>query len=203
MAIPKFREINYTDDGCSAYQCLSCKNQWEARTSPEYGWKFCPYCGVEWNGEVKGRPSHTPKWKWNLIDSLYGSDDYKIIQSRQNHIEENRNSVEANTLVWTIEYFEKDHWYCDDAFVNLRNTELPLHKAAYFRMLETRKRYEAEREENIRDYWGGDDDGEIVSTLGEEYLTEMCERMFPERQWRIRLLKKSEFRKFYPSKYVY
>jgi hypothetical protein len=68
VSIPAAREVEYTDDGCSVYQCLSCYNTWEGRTSiltsecinPEesdpinykfktlYHWKFCPYCGIEW-----------------------------------------------------------------------------------------------------------------------------------------------------------
>lgn len=52
MSIPKWRYVDYTDDGCSIYQCLNCYVKWEARTSPKYGeWKFCPHCGCKWNGE--------------------------------------------------------------------------------------------------------------------------------------------------------
>jgi hypothetical protein len=32
----KWRTVKYTDDGCSLYQCLSCKRVWEARTDPGY-----------------------------------------------------------------------------------------------------------------------------------------------------------------------
>ncbi len=28
---PYYRYIDYTDDGCSLYQCLACKGKWEAR----------------------------------------------------------------------------------------------------------------------------------------------------------------------------
>lgn len=51
----KFREVRYTDDGCSVYECLACKKGWEARTSPSAdrgNWQFCPYCGVKWAGEL-------------------------------------------------------------------------------------------------------------------------------------------------------
>lgn len=85
--IPKWRQVEYTDDGCYSYQCLSCYNSWEGRTAPGrvvdfkkvYGskkgvshfkdegglyyfediepeykpyWRWCPYCGVEWEGPV-------------------------------------------------------------------------------------------------------------------------------------------------------
>jgi len=54
MSIPAWRKVEYTDDGCSIYECLSCYNQWEARSNPEYSeWKFCPYCAIMWEKEVK------------------------------------------------------------------------------------------------------------------------------------------------------
>jgi hypothetical protein len=52
MSIPFWRYQDYTDDGCSIYECLNCYNSWEARTSPKHSeWKFCPCCGCEWDGE--------------------------------------------------------------------------------------------------------------------------------------------------------
>lgn len=49
MSIPACRKVEYTDDGCYMYQCLSCYKTWEARTNPERdGWNFCPYCGKGW-----------------------------------------------------------------------------------------------------------------------------------------------------------
>lgn len=59
MSINYWRYVEYTDDGCSLYQCLSCYETWESRTSPGYfgvdddylaHWKFCPYCGTQWAG---------------------------------------------------------------------------------------------------------------------------------------------------------
>lgn len=47
MAIPYWREVKYTDDGCSEFQCLNCYNSWEARTSPgrqTYECGNCEYC---------------------------------------------------------------------------------------------------------------------------------------------------------------
>lgn len=200
MSIPKFRDCGYTDEGCSLYQCLSCKNQWESRSSPEYGWRFCPYCGVQWTGEIKCRPSHTPRWRWNLIERLYQIQhpDYKTIQAREDHVERNRKSVDANLLVWVIEYFEKDRWICYESWSSLRNTTLPLYQAAHLRMAELRKSHEAERQEGLQDYLEGMEDDNL-----KKFHQEMCERMFPERKWRIRFMKKSEFKKLYPSKYVY
>ncbi len=34
--VPYWRCVRYTDDGCSLYQCLACKNEWEGRSAP--GW---------------------------------------------------------------------------------------------------------------------------------------------------------------------
>ena len=48
----KWRLARHTDDGCTVYQCLSCKSEWEARTNPEWSrWVFCPYCGIKWEGK--------------------------------------------------------------------------------------------------------------------------------------------------------
>jgi len=47
---PYWRMVQGTDDGCTVYQCLACKADWESRTSP-CGWRFCPHCGEEWLGE--------------------------------------------------------------------------------------------------------------------------------------------------------
>jgi hypothetical protein len=33
---PFWRCMGYTDDGCSRYQCLNCKNDWEGRTAPGF-----------------------------------------------------------------------------------------------------------------------------------------------------------------------
>jgi hypothetical protein len=45
--------VTYTDDGCSIYQCLECKAQWESRGNPESGhWRFCPVCGTSWRGRM-------------------------------------------------------------------------------------------------------------------------------------------------------
>jgi hypothetical protein len=47
--IPKYRCVEYTNDGCSIWQCLSCKAKWECR----YGhFHYCGNCGVKWEGEL-------------------------------------------------------------------------------------------------------------------------------------------------------
>lgn len=61
--IPKWRYVEYTDDGCARYECLQCYSQWEGRSVVGYidfdssvfkaVWKFCPYCGCEWTGSTR------------------------------------------------------------------------------------------------------------------------------------------------------
>lgn len=67
----KWRTVKHTDDGCSVYQCLSCKKQWESRTVPGYisaqyqGFEpiegtieykphqdYCGFCGIKFDGVV-------------------------------------------------------------------------------------------------------------------------------------------------------
>jgi len=49
----RWREIQYVDDGCTAYQCLQCKESFTSRTEcgGDHGYKFCPFCGTKWEGE--------------------------------------------------------------------------------------------------------------------------------------------------------
>lgn len=58
----KWRNVNYTDDGCTLYQCLSCMNKFEGRTGPV---RFCTFCGTEWEGQHEARPSGTPRWLYD------------------------------------------------------------------------------------------------------------------------------------------
>ena len=95
MSIPKWRHVEYTDDGCNVYQCLSCYDSIEGRFSPSY-WKFCPYCGVEWAGEHK----------WLIYD-----DDYKIIEPARRR--EDR-QVPSGNITWNIELQELSLYRGDD-----------------------------------------------------------------------------------------
>lgn len=52
--INQWRKVEYTDDGCTVYECLKCKAGWESRSDPEWGkWQFCPCCGTKWDGQLK------------------------------------------------------------------------------------------------------------------------------------------------------
>ena len=47
MSIPYWREVKYTDEGCSEFQCLNCYKTWESRTPPgrhTYRCGKCTYC---------------------------------------------------------------------------------------------------------------------------------------------------------------
>ena len=44
MSIPVIREVTYTDDGCTLYECLNCYKKIESRSG---GFHYCPYCGCK------------------------------------------------------------------------------------------------------------------------------------------------------------
>ncbi len=56
MSIKKFRYVQYTDDGCSEWQCLNCYKSIEGRLNIAK-WKGCPYCFCKWTGEHKCMPA--------------------------------------------------------------------------------------------------------------------------------------------------
>jgi len=56
LAINRWREVSYQEDGVSRFECLSCYRRFDSRTTPirEYtpnGFVFCPFCGTRWEGE--------------------------------------------------------------------------------------------------------------------------------------------------------
>jgi hypothetical protein len=61
----QYRYVEYTDDGCSIYQCLWCKCTFETRDNPEYQWNFCPKCGRSWFKKADCRPRNIPRWAWD------------------------------------------------------------------------------------------------------------------------------------------
>lgn len=95
MSIPKWRYVEYTDDGCTIYQCLSCYGHIEGRLNPA-DWKYCPYCGVEWEGEHK----------WLIYD-----DNYKVIEPARR--KEDRR-IPSGKISWNIELQELSLFRRDD-----------------------------------------------------------------------------------------
>jgi hypothetical protein len=103
MSIRKWRQIKYTDDGCTLYECLHCYNQFEGRLSPKE-WKFCPYCGVEWEGEHE----------W-----LFYDDNYKVIEPARMREDRRVCQYEAR---WIVELQQMPLFKCDDgAYVPLQD----------------------------------------------------------------------------------
>jgi len=65
MAIPNYREVRDTDDGCCILQCLHCHETWEWRGgSAEV--RFCMYCGIRFAGKLESRDHDTPRWMHDL-----------------------------------------------------------------------------------------------------------------------------------------
>ncbi len=120
MAIPSYRYVNYTDDGCTLHQCLACGQKWEGRSAPEYGWKFCPYCGVKWTGKLECRTADEPGWLYRLrktnlalgdkLDRLRFNDGSKlthgwVIESRTCY--EDRGEIREDA--WGIAYRQSNY----------------------------------------------------------------------------------------------
>ena len=97
--IKYWRNKENTDDGCSIYECLSCYNTWEARTCPKWSeWKYCPYCGVEWEGEKE----------W-----LEYGDGWKIIRPARL---EQRKGIDRRRLEQRISLQQRSVWRCKDGY---------------------------------------------------------------------------------------
>lgn len=200
MSIPKWREIEYTDDGCSLYQCLHCYEKWEGRSSPEYGWKFCPFCGVKWDGQEFARKGTESRWHWDLIGRELRALDYddKSEESQRlwkglyerdqvidSHLKENRKSREAREMVWSIEWSDPrqpDRWIHEAGLSTFR---YPARKAIAWKN-DSEQLAEAERQEQLV-RWDYDDD--------------LPPLVAPARAWRIRLVTFAEYRETNPYKY--
>jgi hypothetical protein len=124
--IPFYRYVESTDDGCGVNQCLSCYQQWEGRTSPEWsGWKFCPYCGCKWEGKLECREQHQPAWLYRLKQ-----------QDQQKWEEWERDSWSRSTIPrkrgWVIESRdcragEGDGWVADTRLESDRKSNWNVH----------------------------------------------------------------------------
>ena len=78
MGIPRWRYVQYDDDGVNLYHCLNCNGKWTSRADPgqldwwiepndpsedtkirevplyHAYWNFCPFCACAWEGKVEG-----------------------------------------------------------------------------------------------------------------------------------------------------
>lgn len=61
MSVPRWRSVSSEYDGHEVFQCLNCYNQFNSTGSLE-GWKFCPFCGLEWSGQHFCRQAGSPRW---------------------------------------------------------------------------------------------------------------------------------------------
>lgn len=93
MGIPYWRYVDGTDDGCSIYECLSCKASWESRTAPGFdnrpNWFYCPVCGHRWEGELKydtekrfNKPVDNPRARTERIKNLCEFELQECFRSR-------------------------------------------------------------------------------------------------------------------------
>lgn len=58
----KYRHVEdcRDSDGHASWQCLKCRAQFSAPSL--YGWKFCPLCGTQWDGEMQWeKERHYPR----------------------------------------------------------------------------------------------------------------------------------------------
>lgn len=62
MPLNKYRLKCHLDDGITAYQCLRCKNGWSLGSGME-NWKFCPYCGTQWEGRHECKPKDEKEYE--------------------------------------------------------------------------------------------------------------------------------------------
>jgi hypothetical protein len=96
-----WRSVEYTDDGCTEYQCLACKATWESRTNPEHAhWRFCPACGTQWTGRLPDNEAGSEK-AWE----------------RKSRYWQSRNAERARRLQlpwWQWEYFS--HWFPEESW---------------------------------------------------------------------------------------
>jgi hypothetical protein len=87
---------DYTDDGCSLFECLLCHETWEDRR--DRGWRFCSFCGTEWEEEVRQEYVELPYRKRPDGDPTKG---HAIIIEWQAHC------IFEDKLVW--HYLESYH----------------------------------------------------------------------------------------------
>jgi len=115
MSIPFWRTANYSDDGCSIFECLSCYRTWELRGSPN-NWKYCPFCGTIWLGEKTTNPVKyydDPAYRTERIFPLSFRIEEKYIDS------EGSSDLPWKTLYGGLKGAE----YANDSIKDLRKKE--------------------------------------------------------------------------------
>ena len=133
--IPYWRKKEYTDDGCSTYECLSCYDQWEARTSPgshykqedgtyqiETYWRYCPSCGIKWEGEHIWDVEATYEKKRRNYEARGGS-PIEIHFRVEYQYSWTPEMVDGNWSKW--EWLQDHEFYGDEEFEKFRKRNQP------------------------------------------------------------------------------
>lgn len=127
MSIPYWREKEYTDDGCSVFECLNCYCTWESRTAPwhEYEgersykvkWRMCPVCGCLWVGKkasekVKEYPYYNNErlelCLFKIVEVYTDTSGATIYQTKTNRSRRISNPKEAIRILKDLREQEKD-----------------------------------------------------------------------------------------------
>jgi len=155
MSLNRWRLISYTDDGCSAYQCLSCYKSWESRTNPsglysgpEYAWQYCPYCGCQWEGQHECRERDYPAWAYNR-----GIDYYGVRHPRPREVSQWR--IEKKCVIDGAVHRDWDLYNTDRRTGDIRNWERD--RRLVLDWLRTERKLEADSirklDMGVRDYY--------------------------------------------------
>lgn len=202
MPIPFTREVEYVDDGCSRYQCLSCMDVWEGRDSPEYGWKFCPYCGIQWEGHKKTRSHWMPKWRYEQLELPMHEEnpDYERIRRIEEYAREVQERIRQELSCWLIQYKQEgsEQWHTENTIVPNDPTQPMAHKIWKW-LKRSREEFDAERQGCILEYQKNRDEDLREGNLTQEESDDWCRKLWPSRLWRVRIVKRKDTRSYCPS----
>lgn len=96
MGLNKYRYVEYADDGCDVYECMSCAAQWEVRYFPAV---YCGNCGVKFEGKHECRGRHTPRWEYERFDGSYDPPHFRYGSDEREAYE----AARAKEKVWVIQ----------------------------------------------------------------------------------------------------
>ena len=134
----KWRYVDYTDDGCSIFECLYCHYKWESRTTPK-DWKWCPVCGVKWDGEQPNRLQFTSRYPSSPQYKKYPPASFVVMRRVKHNYPKN-----AKWSEWSV--FDTLYWE--------NSGPEPRFKKAYNKLKRIRK-LEEEHKNSILEEEGG------------------------------------------------
>ena len=131
MPIPKYRLVQYEEDGVYAYQCLNCYKGWNARNDI-IDWKFCPHCGIRWEGQHE--------CKEHSLRHYYP--DYKFQTPRLREREEYYWELQTQT-VWGNEPPKPNEWqyFTDQVRCDLKSEHYESREQYFRAVMAYRLRY--------------------------------------------------------------